>query len=113
MNLLAETKKAIKENGKGIADIRFIGSLKTGHRCTWNRFKKLADQEYDNDFGRQEVASDLSIVFGDRSALHRHEYDGSEWWTYRTASIPDISEPIKTLFANSGQTLNEGQKQCT
>lgn len=54
MNLLIETKDAIKRSGHNLNQIMFIGSLKTGHSCTWKEFKKLADVDYDNDFGGQK-----------------------------------------------------------
>ena len=43
MNLLAETINAIHGSGHYIKDIVFIGSEQSGHRCTWKRFKELAD----------------------------------------------------------------------
>lgn len=46
-NLLEETLEAITESGHLPADIVFIGSLETGHRCTWPEFEVLANIEYE------------------------------------------------------------------
>lgn len=97
-NLLSETKKAIKGSGHKPGDIIFIGSTDSGHSCTWEEFEKLADFEYDNGYGGQEVAEDLRIVFSDGSSMWRGEYDGSEWWEYgEPFEMPKELRPIKTL----------------
>lgn len=46
------------------------------------------DFEYDEGYGDQEL---FGIVwFNDGSWLERGEYDGAEWWAYRTTpKIPD------------------------
>ena len=82
MNLLEETMNAIVESGHKIEDIVFIGSESSGHSCTWDEFIALADVEYDNGYGAQEVARDLIIVFSDGTRMWRGEYDGAEWWEY-------------------------------
>lgn len=98
MNLLAETLAAITASGHTHADIVFIGSLASGHRCTWHEFIKLADFEYDDGFGAPEIATDLTIVFADGQTMWRHDYDGSERWDYSPpATIPAVSHPIRTL----------------
>jgi len=38
--------------------------------------------EYDSGYGSQEVYG--TIVFKDGSWLERGEYDGSEWWDYKS-----------------------------
>jgi len=81
-NLLAETVDAISLTGKTPEQITFIGSLASGHSCTWYEYQRLANHEYDSGYGGQEVATDLVIVFSDGSFLDRREYDGSEWWEY-------------------------------
>jgi len=102
MNLLQETIKDIELSGHKVEDIAFIGSKKTGHRCSWEEFEVLSDQDYYDGFGAQQVASDLIIVFGDGSSMWRHEYDGSEYWKYATPFVmPKHEKPIKSLFARS------------
>ncbi len=98
MNLLEETKIGINESGHNISDILFIGSEKTGHQCTWDQFKKIADFEYDNGFGSAGIAMDLIIVFGDAQQMTRNEYDGSEGWDYTTKfALPATKLPITCL----------------
>jgi hypothetical protein len=101
MNLLQETIEFILQIGKETKDIIFIGSENSGHSCTWAEYEILADQEYDNGFGAQEVARDLIIVFSDGSKMWRNEYDGSEWWAhFPPFKVPTEAKPIKKLFVN-------------
>ena len=114
MNLLTETKSAIKNSGHDVTDIAFIGSSDGEYRCTWGEFCALADREYDSGFGGQEVASDLIIVFSDGQQMWRGEYDGSEWWEFpKPFSMPASSKPIKNLFCGIGwddlSALNGGE----
>lgn len=81
MNLLEETLSVLTRNGKTESDIRWLGSVEV--KISWDNFVNLADVEYDNGFGSQEIATDLIIV-GDDWWLERAEYDGSEWWSFRT-----------------------------
>lgn len=98
-NLLSETTQLMKSIEKQIKDIVFIGSLKSGHECSWSKFKKLADREYDSGYGSHQVSQDLVIAFSDGSMLTRGEYDGSEWWDYTAIfKRPDLKKPIKKIF---------------
>ena len=98
-NLLSETSQDILKSGHTADDIIFIGSEESGHQCTWDEFKKLADQVYDSGFGAQKVATDLIIVFKDGTKMWRGEYDGSEGWDYSSPfKKPLFFCPIKTLF---------------
>jgi hypothetical protein len=98
MNLLEETKKAITESGHTADDIVFIGSERTGHRCTWEEFQTIANVDYDSGFGSAEVAQDLIVVFKDGQKLWRGEYDGSEWWSLSSPFVmPEASHPISRL----------------
>lgn len=100
MNLLKETIEDIAQSGHTIEQIVFIGSRKSGHQCTWAEFVVLADHEYYDGYGAQEVASDLEIVFSDGSTMTRGEYDGLEWWTYSAPfTQPGQSHKIGVLFA--------------
>lgn len=99
MNLLTETKEAIARSGHNIDDIVFIGSLESGHSCTWDEFSGLADREYDDGYGAAKVATDLVILFKDGQKMWRGEYDGSEWWEFSTPSkIPEKRRAIERLF---------------
>jgi hypothetical protein len=88
INLLKETLSAIERSGHTVKDIAFIGSQTGDYACTWAEFEKLADKEYDNGYGGQEVACDLIILFTDGTEMWRHEYDGSERWTWREKFSP-------------------------
>ncbi len=46
---------------------------------------------YDNSYGTQELFGTVWMNNGDW--LERHEYDGSEWWEYKTC--PDIPEYLQ------------------
>lgn len=53
-------------------------------------FKMMAMAiNYDNGYGSAEIREDLLIV-GDGWWLERDEYDGSEWWVFRTK--PELLE---------------------
>ena len=81
-NLLKETIEVLRENGKSEEDVLWCGSEEFGW-FTWEDFKELADFEYCNDYGLQEIASDLLVV-GKDFWLERHQYDGAEWWEFKT-----------------------------
>lgn len=72
MTFLEITKAAIADSWHTPNDIIFIGSLVSGHSCTWNEFCDLADFDYDS------VAIDLRIVFKDNTYLYRDAKPGSE-----------------------------------
>lgn len=88
MNLLKETKRIIKRHGYTPDDIIFIGSYESGYSCDWQEYEKLADIEYDNDYGSQKIANDLTIILPYGLFLYRVEYDGKEWWECDERSNP-------------------------
>ena len=99
MNLLNETLESIKMSNHSITDIVFIGS-KSGYTCSWKEFEKMADKDYDKNFGAPKVAQDLVIIFSDKQEMRRGEYDGSEWWEYSIPfQKPQKLLPITCLFA--------------
>ena len=108
MNLLQETIEAIQESGHVPENIEFIGSLASGHCCTWREFETLADREYSDGYGGQEVAKDLVIAFTDDDMLDRREYDGSEWWCLiRKFKTPGVELPIRSLFGGVWCSLDD------
>lgn len=91
MNLLEETISALGEGGKSPSDVRFVvgaskgswGQLEGFEWCTWDEFAQSANYNYDSGYGDIEVSEYLKVV-GDDWWLERHEYDGSEWWEFKT-----------------------------
>jgi len=81
MNLLTEIKQELKVIGKTLDDVVWVGCEQFSIPIP--RFLELANTEYDRSFGTEEVATDLLIV-GENWWLERHNYDGSEWFEYKT-----------------------------
>ena len=80
MNLWKETLEVLKNRGKSWKDVERVGSPDGYIRK--ELFEKLAKRtEYDDGFGGQEVATDLTIQ-GKGFIMIREEYDGSEWWKF-------------------------------
>lgn len=44
MNLLEETVEDIRHSGHTSDDIVFIGSLESGHACTWDNLDEIHDK---------------------------------------------------------------------
>ena len=104
MNLLQETLGAITEAKLTPDRITFIGASSGSHGCTWEEFKEIADIEYDEGYGGQEVADDLVVVFDNGAWLSRSEYDGAEWWTYRKKPrVPGKYAPLTRLVRGGYQ----------
>lgn len=89
-NLLKETLEILKAYDKTPSDVLWVGTLppewkKDKKRAigSWDDFATLADFNYDSGYGSNEVQSDLFVV-GDGWWLERGEYDGSEWWEFKT-----------------------------
>ena len=94
MNLLQETLDELKENGKTPADVRWVGRESVNAKCSWDEFAKQSDFEYYNGYGSAEIPGDL-VVAGDDWWLERAEYDGSEWWKFKTLPVePKVSKCV-------------------
>lgn len=97
-NLLTETLDALGAYDKSIDDVVWIGC--PSFQISKDDFITLANKMYDSGYGWPEVAHDL-IVAGYGWWLERAEYDGSEWWEYKTQpTIPQRTLKVKTLFTN-------------
>lgn len=92
INLLDETICELVANGKDSDDVLWVGD-KDGY-TTWSEFVSKADEEYDNGYGGNEVQDKLVIV-GSDWWLERGEYDGSEWWEFK--SLPKKPSGVKKL----------------
>lgn len=100
MNLINETIEILAKNGKQTKDVLWVGAV--GYASfSWEHFVMIADINYNSGFGGQEIAEDL-VVCGDNWWLERHEYDGSEWWEFK--SLP-IKPPEKEVLRVRGEGL--------
>lgn len=95
MNLLKETVDVLKDNGKTLLDIEWVGTIDSEYECN---LCELIDIDYDNGYGGAEIPSGF-ILAGNDFWLERHEYDGSEWWEYKELpSRPSIKKNVKSLI---------------
>lgn len=112
MNLLLETLSVLVKNNKTVKDVLWVGCPE--FKSSWENFEKIANIEYDEGYGAPEVATDLVIV-GDGFWLERAEYDGSEWWEFKTMpKVPTAMKVIKALTVDQGKILNasKGKGWC-
>lgn len=103
MNLLKETLKVLSDHEKTMDDVLAIGGSE--FQITKDDFIRLADHEYDKGYGRQEVARDLVLV-GKDFWMERNEYDGSEWWEYKT-NLATGNLPFKKISALTTQQVSD------
>ena len=84
-NLLEETIEQIEECGHTTNEVNFVADEKSC--CSWEDFARTAkNYDYDEDYGGVEVNTNL-VVVGSDWWLERNEYDGSEWWEYKSLPI--------------------------
>lgn len=90
MNLLKETLDELVSNAKSPDDVEWVQTERGSF--TWGEFRELADFRYDGGFGNPEINLALKVV-GKDWWLERGEYDGSEWWEFKTMpkAIPSIT----------------------
>ena len=81
-NLLEETKEKLAVCHKTPKDVLWVGTSDGSEAITWEEFAKIADFDYDDGYGLNEIRLDL-VVVGKDWWLERYEYDGSEWWVYK------------------------------
>lgn len=105
-NLLEETIESIEDSGHTVDDIIFIGSEKSGHSCSWDQFKVLADKEYGEGYGTPLVVKDLIIVFSDGQKMWRYIDEEDEGWEYSTPfQKPHQEFQIENLFVGDHPTM--------
>jgi len=92
-NLLKETIRTLEENSKSEKDVLWVGTDEWF--TSWGKFKELSDFEYDDGFGGEQINLKLKIV-GEDFWLERHEYDGSEWWEFK--SLPQKPNTFKEII---------------
>lgn len=93
VNLLNETIEIIEDYGKTTNEIKFVkagwyertekGRVYCEYYMTWDDFVAQSNREYDDGYGGTEIKDNLQIV-GKNWWLERHEYDGSEWWEFKS-----------------------------
>lgn len=101
MNLLKETLDVLASNNKTESVVLWVGIQRGDYEkrpsisFSWDEFAALADFEYDNGYGGAEIADHLKIVGADWW-LERGEYDGAEWWEFKTLPTkPEYGKPCK------------------
>jgi len=93
-NLLDETLEALKDNNKLETDVLFCAHK--GY-FSFEKFKDLAkDINYDSGYGGAEI-NNIAIV-GDGWWLERGEYDGSEWWEFKTIPVKPLVEEVELVL---------------
>ena len=103
-NLLEETLEIMQNHGKSIKDVKFVRCdwkvydynleyyKEYEYYMSWEDFASMANRFYDSSYGGTEVKDNLQIV-GKDWWIERHEYDGSEWWEFK--SLPTQPEEYK------------------
>jgi len=98
-NLLQETIGKIEEHGASVSDVQWVQSTTDHWRdgeaqwCSWEEFAARADFAYDAGYGAEQIMLALKVI-GSDWWLERHEYDGSEWWEFKTLPIrPEAHNP--------------------
>lgn len=105
MNLLKETLEILEEHGRNEDEVVWVGS--NDFYTTWEHFKTIANVEYDEGYGSPRIAVDLKVV-GGHWWLERHEYDGSEWWEYKTLPYkPSERKDFRKVDGGMWDTLIE------
>lgn len=104
INLKQETIKELEDNGKTISDICWVAV--NGLEVSIADFLKESDKEYDNGYGISKVNSSLTVV-GRDWWLERNEYDGAEWWEFKT--YPERPEIMVSLPNNDAKIVQGGR----
>ena len=103
-NLLQETLDTLKQHDKTPSDVLWVGAPAYGY-MTWDEYAAIADVNYYSGYGSQEVAKDLVIV-GKGWCMERGEYDGSEWWDFKTPpKKPKHHRPAKSVIGGMWASL--------
>lgn len=88
-NLYDETVAVLEGCGKTEHDICWIGTAQ--ERYEYTDLRTLFDVNYDAGYGGAEINEGLLVV-GYDWWLERHEYDGSEWWEFK--SLPQMPKEV-------------------
>lgn len=85
-NLYNEIEELLQNNALCIQDIKWIGNNSFIFDNVDEALELFKLIDYDNGYGGEEIATDLIIV-GDKWWLERHNYDGSEWFEFKTKPL--------------------------
>lgn len=99
MNLLEETLGEMARHDLTPKDVLCV--LNGSQKGSWADFAVLADFGYDDGYGSQKISPILMIV-GKDWWFERAEYDGSEWWVYKTY-------PNTELYSESLTNVHYGE----
>jgi hypothetical protein len=88
INLMEETLSVLTRYNKSTLDVNFViwkENYKNNFKyCTFSEFLvKAKDINYDNGHTTEIINNYIKIV-GDTWWLERSNYDGAEWWEYKT-----------------------------
>lgn len=90
-NLYRETTNVLAEYEKTWADVKML--VLDRYSCD-PQFASIAlDIDYNDGYGCEMIDLRFMVV-GEDFWLERHEYDGLEWWEYKT--IPTLPEDFTT-----------------
>lgn len=97
-NLWEETIEVLSDHCLSWEDVDAVVLDGDNVGISKKNFEEVARKtDYDNGFGAAEIRFDLIIV-GRDWWLERNEYDGSEWWEFRTMPpIPDKKITVTKL----------------
>ena len=109
MNLLNETRDILLSNNKTFDDVIFIGDRTTHTKMTVKDFLEHANVEYNGGYGIEEINTKLILV-GKDFWLERHEYDGSEWWEYK--SMPNVNDFVDGVVYIFDETKMNAMYYC-
>lgn len=106
VNLWEETLSELSKHGKTFDEVLFIQGK--DFKITKDNFETVAKKtDYYGGYGSQRVATDIMLV-GGGWWLERGEYDGMEWWEYKSIPIEiDKVEYISQLANGMWDTLKD------
>lgn len=98
INLLEETTNFLRNHGHVLENIKYCVIDNWFQNSSLyavidddniSQLKQMLNVNYDNGYGMSEITRKLKLC-GKDFWIERAEYDGSEWWEYKT--MPDIHQ---------------------
>lgn len=94
VNLKRETEMKLREHGKGVDDIVWLGEVDK-YRVSNRHMLNYLDVEYNNDYTGYQIPHSLVVV-------------GEDWWLERVAEISYEEWIFKTLPQPPKEIVREG-----